>query len=405
VNGGGAAGNASGGMAASAGVPTSGGSVAGAGNGVAGSDGGAAGSGGVVAGAGGVGGALGMAGAGGAGAVLAACTTEASATPPGLKKTPIVRLPDSDQAGQVVGVPGEPGIYVLGHRTGKVYYAVNNKLDPTPMATVEVKNNPGQDEQGLLGMALHPDFAKNQLFYLLYTAQNANIHIEELERTSVNSSKPTGKVVWDKPRASGGEFHNGGQITFSPKDSGKPLLYHSVGNNSNVGQSGMAEGVAGRVLIHDLAGPGGNGTTLAYGLRNPYRMTIDRGTGDMYIGETDDPPGGAVYYSPLTNPVKDYGYRGNNIKPGITGMEGDKAMIGGIVYRGSKIAAACGRYFYSTWPGGAIKSLVVKDGKLTGDAVTHVGLGIGGLDSFGEDGAGEMYISTQGGEVYRIDAQ
>lgn len=313
-----------------------------------------------------------------------------------------MRLPSGDQAGEVIAVPGEPGIYILGHRTGKVYYAVNNKLDPTPMATVAVKNNPGQDEQGLLGMALHPDFANNHLFYLLYTAPNANIHIEELERTSVTSSKRT-KVVWDKPRAGSGEWHNGGQISFSPKDGGKPLLYHSVGNNSNIAQSGMSEGVAGRVLVHDLAA--GTATTLAYGLRNPYRMTIDRVTGDMYIGETDDPAGGTVYYSPFTSPVKDYGYRGNNIKAGITGMEGDKAMIGGIVYRGSKIPGLCGRYFYSTWPGGAIKSIVVKDGKRVGNATTHDGLGIANLDSFGEDGAGEMYISTQDGEVYRIDAK
>ena len=59
-------------------------------------------------------------------------------------------------------------------------------------------------------------------------------------------------------------------------------------------------------------------------------------------------------------------------------------MIGGIVYRGHKIPGICGRYFFSTWPGGAIRSLVVKDGKLSGTAMTHNGLGIGGLDSFGE---------------------
>jgi len=387
-----------------AGKPNSGGTSAGAGVAVGGAaSGGTAGA--PTVGAGGVGGAGGLGGAAGMMPVLAACTTEPSATAPALKKTAIVRLPSGDQAGEVIAVPGEPGIYVLGHRTGKVYYAVNNKLDATPMATVAVKSNPGQDEQGLLGMALHPNFATNHLFYLLYTAPNANIHIDELERTGVTSSKLTGKVVWDKPRAAGGEYHNGGQIRFNPKDGGKPLLYHAVGNTSNVGQSGMADGVVGRVLIHDLAGADGSGTTLAYGLRNPYRMAIDRVTGDMYIGETDDPPGGAVYYSPFTNPVKDYGYRGNNIKPGITGMEGDKAMIGGIVYRGNKIAELCGRYFYSTWPSGVIKSIVVKDGKLVGNATTHNGLGIGNLDSFGEDGAGELYISTQDGEVYRIDAQ
>src|SRR6185369_299909 len=187
----------------------------------------------------------------------AACNTDPAATPPGLKKTPVVRIPAGDQAGQVIGVPGEKGIYILGHRTGKVFYALDNKLDPTPMATVAIKNNAGQDEQGLLGIALHPKFATNHLFYLLYTATNANIHIEELERLTPTSSKPTGKMIWDKARAGGGAFHNGGQIFFNPKDGDKALLYHSVGNNSNVGQSGMADGIAGRVLIHDLDGAAG----------------------------------------------------------------------------------------------------------------------------------------------------
>ncbi|HVY25345.1 MAG TPA: PQQ-dependent sugar dehydrogenase [Polyangiaceae bacterium] len=397
-NGGGGGGNSSGGngnAGVSGGANTTGGAAGTASVGGTGGGGGAAG--GSSAG--------GSSGAGGGSPTLATCTTEATETPPALKKTPVVRLPGDDQAGEVLGAPGEPGIYVLGHRSGKVYYAVDNKLDPTPMATVAVKNNKGQDEQGLLSIAFHPQFAQNHLFYLLYTAPNANIRIDELERTSVTSSKSTGKVIWDKPRAGGGEFHNGGQIAFNPKDNGKLLLYHSVGNNSSVAQSGMAEGVAGRVLVHDLAGPEGNGSTLGYGLRNPYRMTIDRLTGGMFIGETDDPPGGAVYYSAYDNPVKDYGYRGGNIKDGITGHEGDKAMIGGVVYRGSKIPGACGRYFYSNWPSGVIKSIVVKDGKLQGQAFTHTGLGLANLDSFGEDGEGEMYIATQGGEVYKVEAQ
>jgi hypothetical protein len=124
----------------------------------------------------------------------------------------------------------------------------------------------------------------------------------------------------------------------------------------------------------------------------------------MYIGEIDDPPGGAIYVSTYASPVKDYGYRGGGVKGGLTGKEGGKAIIGGVVYRGMGIPGACGRYFYAGWPGGGIKSMVVKDGKLVGDAVPHGGLGVGGIASFGEDGAGEIYFATQGGEVYRIDA-
>jgi hypothetical protein len=352
----------------------------------------------------------GTAGTGGGGAGgevpsmgLPTCTMDPAATAPALKKTPVVRLPNGDQAGQVIGVPGEKGIYILGHRTGKVYYAVDGKLDPTPMASVSIKSNAPQDEQGLLGIALNPKFAENHLFYLLYTASNSNIHIEELERTAPNASKSV-RAIWDKARAGGGAFHNGGQIWFNPKDGGKAILYHSVGNNANVGQSGMADGVAGRVLVHDFTGDMIKSTTLSYGLRNPYRMTIDRGTGDMYIGEIDDPPGGAIFASPYSATVKDFGYRGGGIKNGLTGKEGGKAIIGGVVYRGMKIPGACGRYFYAGWPGGGIKSLVVKDGKLMGGAADHGGLGVGGISSFGEDGDGEIYFSTQGGEVYRIEA-
>jgi hypothetical protein len=335
---------------------------------------------------------------------LPTCTGEPAATPPALKKTPVVRIPGDDQAGQVIGVPGEKGIYILGHRTGKVFYAVDGKLDPTPMATVAIKNNKGQDEQGMLGIALHPKFAENHLFYLFYTAPNGNIRIDELERTGVTSSKPT-KTIWDRARIGGGAFHNGGQIFFNPKDGDKPLLYHAVGNTASVGASGAPMGPVGRVLVHDVSAAMSAGTTLSYGLRNPYRMTIDRGTGDMYIGEIDDAPGGAIYFSSMASPVKDYGYRGGGVKAGITGKEGDKAVIGGVVYRGMKIPGICGRYFYASWPGGRIKSIYVKDGKLQGGAAAHTEASVGSIASFGEDGEGEMYVATQGAEVYKIEAQ
>jgi hypothetical protein len=348
-----------------------------------------------------------MGGTGGAmmppSAGLPTCTTEPAASAPALKKTAVVRIPNGDQAGQVIGFPGEKGIYIIGHRSGKLFYAEGGMLNATPMATVAIKNNAGQDEQGMLGVAMHPNFTTNHLFYLFYTAPNGNIKITEHERMTMTSSMEK-RVIWDKPRTGGGAFHNGGQIWFNPKDGGKPLLYHAVGNNSNIGTSGAADGVSGRVLIHDLSAEAVTSKTMSFGLRNPYRMTIDRLSGDMYIGEIDDPPGGAIYGSAVGSPVKDYGYRGGGIKGGLTGKEGGRAIIGGQVYRGLKIPGACGRYFYAGWPGGEVKSMVVKDGKNVGAAATHAGVGTGGIASFGEDGEGELYYATQGGEVYKIEA-
>ena len=349
-------------------------------------------------------------GAGGSGPVgpvgsLPTCTTEPAAMPPALKHTLVAKLPAGDDAGQIIGVPGEKGIYVIGHRSGKVFYAVDGKLDPTPLAAPAIKNNQ-QDEQGLLGITLHPKFAENKLFYLLYTAPNANIRIDEFERTGMTSSKMV-RTIWDKPRQGTGEFHNGGQIWFNPKDGVKPVLYHSVGNNANKGQSGMPEGIAGRVHMHDVGGATVMSSTFMYGLRNPYRMTFDRLTGDMYIGEIDDPAGGAIFFSKYDAPKKNWGYSGasNGIQPGITGKEGDAATIGGVVYRGTKIPGICGRYFFASWKKGAIKSIVVKDGALVGaSTANHAGLGIANIASFGEDGEGEMYYGAQGGEVDKIEA-
>jgi glucose/arabinose dehydrogenase len=330
------------------------------------------------------------------------CSTEPAATVPALKATPIAKLPGGDGAGQVFGVPGEKGIYVLGHRTGKVYYVLDGKVDPTPMAQVTIVNNAPQDEQGLLGVALHPNFKQNQLFYLFYTTPA--MHVQELKRTGMTSSMPT-KTIWDKPRADGGKtkYHNGGQISFSVKDNGKPLLYHSLGNNSTAGAD-TPEGTVGRILIHDIEA--GTATTLAYGLRNPYRLHIDRLTGDMYVGETNGPAGGTIRYSPFANPVKDFGFpkggnQGATVPSPFAGIEGSKALIGGVVYRGNKIPAICGRYFYAGWDEGTLRSLVVKDGKAV---KANVGVTVGDISSFGEDGEGEIYMSSQGGEIFKLEA-
>src|SRR5205814_1701357 len=106
--------------------------------------------------------------------------------------------------------------------------------------------------------------------------------------------KPTNNVIFDHARASGGEFHNGGSLFFNPKDGGKAFLYHSAGNNLNRGQSSTPDGFAGRLFRHDIEAK--KSTTVAYGLRNPYRMSIDRLTGDFWIGDVSDPPGGSILF-------------------------------------------------------------------------------------------------------------
>jgi hypothetical protein len=328
-------------------------------------------------------------------------------TPPPLKKTVVATVPA--QPGQIVGVPGDPSIvYVVGHKNGNVYIIQNGKLLDTPLVNMPTLTN-GQNEQGMLSMALHPDFLKNGLFYLLGTVAGGKIHIEEFQRMTPTTAKPTGNVIFDQARVGGGQFHNGGSLYFSPKDGGKALLYHSAGNNANAGASAQAEGVAGRILRHDIGAK--THTTVAYGLRNPYRMSIDRLTGDMWIADTGDPPGGVIYF--LAAGTKDgtnFGYgSGGDVgtkSPTMGGHQGGGGgIIGGVVYRGHKIKGLCGRYFFGMWNSGSMRSIVQQDGKVVGGVFQHPGdLSVPALTAFGEDGEGEIYMSSQNGAIYKLEA-
>jgi glucose/arabinose dehydrogenase len=352
-------------------------------------------------------------GTGGTGMVGAMpCTTEPAAEAPALKRSaPINGF--AGQAGQVVGVPGENTLYVIGHRNGNVYTVMNGMVQAQPFLHVNVSTGPG-NEQGLLGMALHPKFATNKLFYIFYTpAGMAQSRVEEWERMSPTTAMF--KQATYTGRGSG-RYHNGGSIYFSPKDT-EPLLYHSVGNAESA-DAGNPMGTVGRILRYNVdtkmgvpAKTGGVSMfTFAYGLRNPYRMSIDRLTGDMYIGDVANGPGGGISSSPYGTEGKDFGYRSNNGQPDVNkslaGEGGGAAIIGGVVYRGNKIPGLCGRYFYGVHAGGTVKSFAVKAGQRMGAIVTHGTLTVpGNISSFGEDGDGEVWMSSMNGNaIYKIEA-
>jgi hypothetical protein len=256
-------------------------------------------------------------------------------------------------------------------------------------------------------MALHPSFANNQLFYLFYTASGGGaMTVDEFKRLTPTTSQKV-RNIYSRARTGSGGFHNGGSIYFNPKDT-RPILYHSVGNNSS-DEAGNPTGFSGRILRHDLTNATPATSTYAYGLRNPYRMSIDRLTGDMWIGEVANGQGGAVFFNASGDDGTDFGYRDNNdmeIDPGISGRDSSSgALIGGVVYRGNKIPGLCGRYFFGMWRSGAVRSLIQQNGQRVGSVLSHSTLNVASLSSFGEDSEGEIIMSSQSGQVYRIEAQ
>lgn len=352
--------------------------------------------------------------AGGTGVPMPLCTSTGGVAMPTLKK---VAISDKNVSGanQVIGVPGEPGLlYVLDHFGGNVWIIKDGLLQAEPLVKVNVRTTDIK-EQGLLAIALSPGFATNQLFYLFYNSAAdpaGHSQIDEFKRTSKTTATFV-RSVYSYPHSAAN--HNGGSIAFGPDK----MMYVSMGDNgSNGSEARKTDGRYGRILRLDAAtglgmpAPGMDGFTWSYGLRNPYRMTIDRLTGDLYIGDVGEKTTEEIDFEPNGKGALDWGWsggnsdgRGSNAETAPIATVGTNmgAIIGGYVYRGTKIPGMCGRYFYAHWGDGNVFSFVQQGGKATA-MMTHPELTVGDLSSFGEDGEGELYISSNSGTVYRIEA-
>jgi glucose/arabinose dehydrogenase len=416
---GGATGGSGGDSGGSGGDSGGSGGASGGSGGATGGKGGKGGSGGATGGAGGdtggSGGATGGSGGatGGAGGTnAAACSTMPAMTPPALKRGMMIGG-FSGQAGQVVAVPGETNVmYVIGHTNGNLYTVMDGKVQPQPLLNVSVAGNGNGPEQGFLSVAFHPQFATNHLLYVFYTASGGgDITVDEFERMSPTTAMFKQNIHKHK---GSNQYHNGGTIYFSPKDD-KPLLYHSVGNAQNEANSASPTSLNGKILRYDVGtkmgvpAMGATGFTFAYGLRNPYRMSVDRLTGDVWIGDVGDGQGGSIFFIPQNKgSVTNFGYgNGNEVAGGISGFQGGgAAIIGGVVYRGSKIPGLCGRYFFGMHSSGAVKSMIQMGGQRVGGIVDHPTLTVPGkVSSFGEDGEGEIWMSSMANNaIFRIEA-
>jgi glucose/arabinose dehydrogenase len=259
-------------------------------------------------------------------------------------------------------------------------------------------------EAGFLSVAFHPQFAQNKLFYAFYTGNpGGKVTIDEFERLTPTTSKKT-KTILDRPRVNPGPYHNGGSIYFSPKDA-KPFIYLSLGDHQSPGGAASPMGLNGRILKIDPAVGMEGMTTAQYNIRNPYRMSIDRLTGDLWIGNVSGPPGGHVLFAAAGSPPKSWGHDngGMSINGGNDGS--GSAIIGGVVYRGKKIPGLCGRYFFGQHSSGLVKSLIQKGGMRVGAVETHPSLNTAQISSFGEDGEGEIWMSSRSANtITRIEA-
>jgi glucose/arabinose dehydrogenase len=308
-------------------------------------------------------------------------------------------------------------------------------------------------EQGLLGLAFHPNYATNHYFFVSYTRLTGNPVIEryEADPATFDTALPNPPTVIAGPIPHPQSNHNGSCIQFGPD--GK--LYMSMGDGGNFNDTGTGHNPAtgnaqdpttllGKMMRFDVDiaapyipadnpfyGPGAPLDEIWHlGLRNPWRFSFDRQTGDMYIGDVGQDAVEEVDFVNAGVSALNFGWR---CMEGLscTGLTGctcnDVALtkpikdyaqgaahcsvIGGYCYRGCAIPGLAGTYFYGDYCSTSIWSFKQVGGAVTAFTDRTAELEPAGADtinaisSFGEDALGEIYIVDYGdGEIYRIEA-
>lgn len=352
--------------------------------------------------------------------------------------------------------PGDfENLYLVEQKTGfvKIINLSNKVVQPQPFVVATNIITSGS-EQGLLGLAFHPSYQSNGHFYLFVTETFAgSISIRRYTRSSTNSLVAPSTYSPVLSFAHDYSNHNGGWLGFGPDG----YLYIASGDGGNGNDpNNRAQDVQsymGKILRIDVDRddypadpnrnygiPAGNpyagavtglDEIWATGLRNPWRCSFDRATGDFWIGDVGQNNLEEINFRPagsLAGP--NFGWR---VYEGTrsTGLSGGSAgtsyvspvfeygrtdgysVTGGYVYRGNSMPFLRGSYLFGDFVSGRIWRLLPSGGgqfvsaNLNDGSSPSLTPGAGtffyNLASFGEDAAGEIYIVSYGGTIYRLE--
>lgn len=305
----------------------------------------------------------------------------------------------------------------------------------TPYLNIDPLVGSGGSEQGLLSMAFSPDYATNGRFYVNYTNNSGDTVIARYQVSGdpnvANPSSAQIVMTIDQPQSN----HNGGQIQFGPDD----MLYIGMGDGGGAGDTANNAQTNNRLLgkMLRINVDAGNPTTYTIpadnpfvgvagyreeiwqtGLRNPWRFSFDRTTGDMYIGDVGQGTWEEIDFQPAASeggenwgwrcyegdatyntagcqpasaydfPVHDYNHSG-----------GRCSVSGGYVYRGGVYTRMEGMYFFADYCSGETYGLQFFNSEWLFLELYDFG---GNPTTFGEDEAGNLYVGVQGGAIYRL---
>jgi glucose/arabinose dehydrogenase len=336
----------------------------------------------------------------------------------------------------IVQPPDGTNRLFITEQPGTIRILQGGKTLPVPFLDVTRKLTSVGNEQGLLGLAFHPDFAKNGVFFIAYTNPKGQ---PTLARYTVSAADPN---VADPQ--SGKELlsvqhpfpnHNGGQVGFGPDG----YLYWGIGDGGsaadpfNNGQN--VKTLLGDILRLDVSGDsytippdnpfvsvsGALPELWAIGLRNPWRFSFDQKTGELYIADVGQNQYEEVNVQPAASKGgENYGWSiweanhrfkdGEPVTPVVfpvteySHSDGGCSVTGGYVYRGAALPALAGVYIYGDYCSGEVWTLHRDEaGKWINQTLMGTGLNI---TTFGQDTAGEIYLADRNsGAILKLVAR
>jgi glucose/arabinose dehydrogenase len=357
---------------------------------------------------------------------------------PGGHAVALKRIGNFAEPVYVTGAPGLTGLLFVVEREGRIVVLRNGRRLGRPF--LDISGRVSVDgERGLLSVAFPPDYRESGRFYVYYTDDSGNIRIDEFHRRSqTRAALDSRRTVIEIPHEENSN-HNGGQAQFLGN-----LLYFATGDGGSAGDppnnAQNRESLLGKLLRIDprpshgrpysvpasnpFVGRAGRDEIYAYGLRNPFRFSFDTVTarapriaigdvGQNRVEEVDyttvsaasganfgwDAFEGFAPYRDVNSGTPD---PGGTRKPifAYPHSRGGCSIIGGYVVADRGLPSLYGRYLYSDYCDGALRSLVPHLSRATGDR--KLGLSVQEPGSFGVDSRGHVYVTSLAGPVYRL---
>jgi glucose/arabinose dehydrogenase len=352
--------------------------------------------------------------------------------PPSLAKVKLVEFARTEQPIAAVMRENDADMYVVG-KAGKILAWRGTSFDPTPVLDFTSRVD-STNERGLLGLAFSPK--RPGLMYVDYTDKKGVVHVSEIPFDGKTADVAEERVLLKIPKPF--NEHNAGTLVFDNDDRLLIAIGDGGGSGDKFNNGQRTDTLLGKVLRIDPTPSGdlpysipednpfakkfafGSGKQraeiLAFGLRNPWRISVDRTTGDVWIPDVGQSNAEEVNRLPKTRGGANFGWRLREGDKALVGgkprgyvepvfayphLDGRCAIAGGELYRGEEVPELVGTYLFGDVCTGAISALRVRGGKWTPE---DVGVKVPYLAAFGITNKNELIVLSLEGGLYRLEA-